>query len=84
MKTILSFEIAFEYNIQDTVEKMETVPETTAIATAMDNMTAVYEPQEGEKKAIFNNFNFEFRPIGSHPAWRRTPSNWSSPYALHR
>ena len=47
LKTILSVDIAFEYNIQDTAEKMETGPETTAIAMAMDNMTAVYEP-EGE------------------------------------
>ena len=45
LKTILSVDIAFEYNIQDTAEKMGA--ETTAIATAMDNMTAVYEP-EGE------------------------------------
>ena len=48
LKTILSIDIAFEYNIQDTAEKME--QETTAIATAMDNMTAVYEPEEGERQ----------------------------------
>jgi len=49
LKIILSVDIAFEYNIQDTAEKMETGPETTAIAMAMDNMTTVYEP-EGENK----------------------------------
>lgn len=47
-KPFFSIEIIFEYNIQDTADSMETASQTTAIATAMDNMTAVYEPQDGK------------------------------------